>query len=65
MVTDIDASIDELTAKGVAFEHYDLGNGAEQDEKGVLRGLQANMGPDIAWFKDPCGNILALVQDEK
>jgi len=35
-----------------------------QDAKGVLRGLSANMGPDIAWFKDPAGNILAVLQDK-
>lgn len=65
VVTDIDATVEELSAKGITFEHYDLGNGAEQDEKGVLRGLEANMGPDIAWFKDPCDNILAVLQDTK
>lgn len=64
VVTDIDATVDELAAKGVSFERYDLGDGAEQDEKGILRGLAANMGPDITWFKDPCGNILAVLQDK-
>src|SRR5690349_7545356 len=60
VVTDIDAAMDDFVAKGVTFEHYPpLGNGAKQDEKGILRGLAANMGPDIAWFKDPAGNILS------
>lgn len=64
VVKDIDAAIDDLVAKGIEFEYYgDMGNGAKQDEKGVLRGLAANMGPDIAWFKDPAGNILAVLQD--
>lgn len=63
-VDDIDAAVDALAEKGVTMEHYDLGNGAEQDEKGVLRGLNANMGPDIAWFKDPAGNVLSVVQEQ-
>ena len=61
-VKDIDKTIDELTAKGVEFEKYD-GMPAPQDEKGVLRGLAAGQGPDIAWFKDPSGNILSILQD--
>jgi len=63
VVSDIDAAVSELTEKGVVFEHYELGNGAEQDEKEILRGRAANMGPDIAWFKDPAGNVLAILQD--
>lgn len=61
VVDSIDAAIDELTAKGVVFERYDS-MPAPQDEKGVLRGKAAGMGPDIAWFKDPAGNILAVVE---
>lgn len=63
VVADIDETVRELSAKGIVFEKYDLGNGATQDEKGILRGLAANMGPDIAWFKDPSGNILSVLQD--
>ena len=63
VVTDIDDSIEDSATKGITMEKYDLGNGAEQDEKGVLRGLAANMGPDIAWFKDPAENVLAVLQD--
>ena len=62
VVHNIDQAVDDLTQAGVTFETYDLGNGAAQDSKGVLRGLSANMGPDIAWFKDPAGNILAVLQ---
>lgn len=62
-VENIDKAIDELESKGIKFEHYDLGNGAVTDEKGVLRGLSNNMGPDIAWFKDPSGNILSILQN--
>jgi hypothetical protein len=54
-VPDIDAVVDGLSTRGVAFEHYE---GFGQDEKGVMRGR----GPLIAWFKDPAGNILAVVQ---
>ncbi len=55
-VPDIDEAVDGLAARGVRFERYD---GFEQDEKGISRGL----GPDIAWFKDPAGNILAVLQE--
>jgi len=55
-VDDIDAAVDELTARGVQFERYD---GFEQDEQGISR---AAGGPPIAWFKDPAGNILAVLE---
>lgn len=57
-VADIDAAVHELTGKGVQFQIYD---GAHQDEHGIARGKAANMGPDIAWFLDPSGNILAVL----
>ncbi|HSI94307.1 MAG TPA: VOC family protein, partial [Jiangellaceae bacterium] len=53
-VDDIDAAVDELAARGVEFLLYD---GFEQDDKGIARGD----GPDIAWFTDPAGNILAVL----
>lgn len=53
-VEDVDKAVDELTARGVQFQHYE---GFGQDEKGIARG----MGPDIAWFTDPAGNILAVL----
>jgi catechol 2,3-dioxygenase-like lactoylglutathione lyase family enzyme len=56
-VDDIDRAVDDLAARGVQFERYD---GAEQDEKGIMRGLERGEGPDIAWFKDPAGNILSV-----
>jgi catechol 2,3-dioxygenase-like lactoylglutathione lyase family enzyme len=59
-VDDIDKAVDELTAKGVQFEHYE--GDLATDEKGILRGLAENMGPDIAWFTDPAGNILSVLQ---
>jgi catechol 2,3-dioxygenase-like lactoylglutathione lyase family enzyme len=62
-VDDIDKAVDELAVKGVEFEHYDEGQ-LKTDEKGIARGLAAGMGPDIAWFKDPSGNILAVLQND-
>jgi catechol 2,3-dioxygenase-like lactoylglutathione lyase family enzyme len=56
-VDDIDLAVDDLAALGVQFERYE---GAEQDEKGIMRGLERGEGPDIAWFKDPAGNILSV-----
>jgi catechol 2,3-dioxygenase-like lactoylglutathione lyase family enzyme len=61
MVDDIDAAVDELTGRGVRFEHYEAG--PKTDEKGILRGKTLNMGPDIAWFKDPAGNFLSVIED--
>ena len=54
-VDDVEAAVDELSARGVQFEKYD---GFGQDEKGIARGN----GPDIAWFKDPAGNVLAVLK---
>jgi len=57
-VKNIDAAVSELTDKGVVFERYD----GMTDGTGVARGIAANRGPDIAWFKDPAGNILSVLQ---
>jgi catechol 2,3-dioxygenase-like lactoylglutathione lyase family enzyme len=57
-VADIDAAVDELVAAGVSLEMYE---GMNQDAKGIARGKSANMGPDIAWFTDPAGNILSVL----
>jgi len=54
-VDDIDAAVDGLAERGVSFERYD---GFDQDEKGIMHGP----GPHIAWFKDPAGNILSVLQ---
>ncbi len=62
VVPDIDVAIDELVAKSVMFLRYDT-LPAQQDERGVLRGKDVGMGPNIAWFEDPSGNILALVEE--
>jgi predicted enzyme related to lactoylglutathione lyase len=53
-VDDVEAAVDQLAERGVRTERYE---GFDQDEKGIARG----MGPDIAWFKDPAGNVLAVL----
>lgn len=58
-VDDIDAAVDELTALGVNLEHYNLPD-MKTDERGIARGPK---GPTIAWFKDPAGNILSVLQE--
>lgn len=60
-IDSIDSAIEGLVEKGVVFERYD-NLPAAQDEKGVLRGKSVNQGPDIAWFKDPAGNILSVLE---
>ncbi len=62
-VEDIDSAVDELTAKGVMFEQYDEPM-MKTDEKGICRNDGVQLGPAaIAWFKDPAGNFLALIQE--
>jgi catechol 2,3-dioxygenase-like lactoylglutathione lyase family enzyme len=58
-VDDIDKAVDELKGKGVKFEHYE----GMTDENGVARGSSEHPGPDIAWFKDPAGNILSVLHE--
>ena len=54
-VDDVESAVDELTSRGVEFARYD---GFEQDEKGIARAA----GPPIAWFTDPAGNILSVLE---
>lgn len=56
-VDDIDAAVDQLVGAGVQFERYET-----TDEKGIARGSASGFGPDIAWFKDPAGNILSILR---
>lgn len=58
-VSNIDQAVDELTKRGVKFEIYDYPD-LKTDEKGIVRG---GGGPNIAWFKDPAGNILSVLED--
>ena len=61
-VDDINATVDALKAEGISLETYDLPD-LQTDADGVYRGKKAGQGPDIAWFKDPAGNILSVVED--
>lgn len=64
VVEDIDKEVEELKDKGIKFEEIDFGSeGGATDEKGIMRGKAANQGPDIAWFKDPAENFLAVLED--
>ena len=56
-VDDIDQVVAELTERGVSFERYD---NFDQDDKGIARGE----GPYIAWFRDPAGNLLSVLQEK-
>lgn len=55
-VDDIDTAVDELGAAGVTFDRNEM-----TDDKGVMRGIERQMGPDIAWFKDPAGNVISVL----
>jgi predicted enzyme related to lactoylglutathione lyase len=59
VVKDIDKAVADLKSKGISFEKSEW-----TDEQGVARGLSAHRGPDIAWFKDPAGNFLSVLQPE-
>lgn len=58
-VRSVDAIVDELTKRGVRFQHYDMPQ-LKTDAKGICR---ASGGPVIAWFTDPAGNILSVLED--
>ena len=58
-VKDVDQAVDELTKRGVRFEIYDLPD-IKTDKKGIMRGK----GPTIAWFKDPAGNTLSVLEQD-
>ena len=57
VVDNIETAVAELKRRGVSFEHYDL-PGLETDDQGIARGR----GPTIAWFKDPAGNVLSVIE---
>ena len=59
LVSDIEEAVEDLKARGVRFEHYNEGP-LKTDVNGISRGA----GPTIAWFKDPAGNILSVIQDK-
>jgi catechol 2,3-dioxygenase-like lactoylglutathione lyase family enzyme len=59
-VENVDESVDELAQRGVRFEIYDESD-IKTDEKGIMRGN----GPTIAWFKDPAGNVLSVIEETR
>lgn len=59
-VDNIDKAVDELTAKGIVFEQYE--GEIKTDKKGIARSTDKSRGPNIAWFKDPAGNILSVIE---
>jgi catechol 2,3-dioxygenase-like lactoylglutathione lyase family enzyme len=56
---DIDAAVADLRRRGITFERYEGMTG----EDGIARGKEQQLGPDIAWFKDPAGNILSVLEN--
>ena len=62
VVDDIDTAVDELNAAGVVTKIYTEGRAFGTDERGISRGSEENPGPNIAWFKDPAGNVLSVLE---
>ncbi len=62
-VTDIAAAVDDLKGRGLKFESYD--EPMKTDEKGIYWGKKQNQGPNIAWFRDPAGNILSVIEENQ
>ncbi|CAN5741190.1 MAG: VOC family protein [Pyrinomonadaceae bacterium] len=62
-VGDIEQAVDQLSGRGVRFESYE--GEMKTDEKGIFRGAARGEGPNIAWFKDPAGNILAVLEQKQ
>jgi catechol 2,3-dioxygenase-like lactoylglutathione lyase family enzyme len=61
IVDDIESEVEGLKKRGVQFEHYE--GELQTDAKGIARGSVQGRGPDIAWFKDPAGNFLSVIQN--
>jgi catechol 2,3-dioxygenase-like lactoylglutathione lyase family enzyme len=61
-VEKIDKAVDQLTKLGVRFEQYE--GEMKTDEKGIFRGAASGEGPNIAWFKDPAGNVLSVLEEK-
>ncbi len=61
-IQNIDEAVDALTQKGVIFEQYS--GEIQTDEKGIARSPDPDKGPNIAWFRDPAGNILSVLEEK-
>lgn len=62
VVADIDAAVDQLNESGVVTKIYTDGWAYGTDERGIARGSEENPGPTIAWFRDPAGNVLIVIE---
>ena len=60
-VENIDKAVDELSGKGIRFLHYE--GELQTDDKGIFRSTDKSQGPNIAWFEDPAGNILSVIEE--
>lgn len=61
LVDDIEKAVADLTGRGITFESYT--GEMKTDEKGIFRGKESGHGPNIAWFKDPAGNFLSVIEN--
>lgn len=61
-VDNIEKAVEELGKRGIVFEQYDMTD-LKTDKKGIMWGKKQGMGPNIAWFKDPAGNILSVLEN--
>lgn len=61
-VDNIDEAVDKLKGLGIKFESYE--GEMKTDDKGIYRGKDAGQGPNIAWFKDPAGNVLSVIEEK-
>ena len=62
-VRDVDEAVEALTGAGIKMEHYNGENGVKTDARGIARGDgEGGRGPSIAWFRDPSGNILSVLE---
>lgn len=61
VVDDIDDAVNDLNSKGIQLERYDMGD-MQPDTKGIYRSPSVEEGPTIAWFKEPAGNVLAVLE---
>lgn len=62
LVDDIDRAVEDLKSRGITFESYD--GDIQTDEDNIFRGADSDNGPNIAWFKDPAGNFLSVIESQ-
>jgi catechol 2,3-dioxygenase-like lactoylglutathione lyase family enzyme len=62
MVDDIAKAVEKLSARGISFESY--GGEIETDDQGIMWGPRQGRGPNLAWFRDPAGNFVSVVENQ-